>query len=171
MLQSGGQDQKWPTSGLKVLKPSSFFFVLTLVSSAIKADSVLRQQWPRGMYSKVSLATGLDAGEAVLHRGRAQWGRRTCMYCTLHAGGGACHDQRGSTPRKTAKLRLHQNQRATNHQELTIMTYRGPLVQNRKTHTPGWKVKQAESLRRVHTAQSLVLFFLEVLKPSKKFFY
>ena len=81
-----------------------FFFVPTLVSSAIKADSVLRQQWPRGMYSKVSLATGLDAGEAVLHRGRAQWGRRTCMYCTLHAGGGACHDHIGSTPRKTAKL-------------------------------------------------------------------
>ena len=131
-----------------------FFFVPTLVRSAIKADSVLRQQWPRGMYSKVSLATGLDAGEAVLHRGRAQWGRRTCMYCTLHAGGGACHDHRGSTPRKTAKLRLHQNQRATNHQELTIRTYRGPLVQNRKTHTPGWKVKQAESLRRVHTAES-----------------
>ena len=124
------------------------------MSSAIKADSVLRQQWPRGMYSKVSLATGLDAGEAVLHRGRAQRGRRTCMYCTLHAGGGACHDHRGSTPRKTAKLRLHQNQRATNHQELTIRTYRGPLVQNRKTHTPGWKVKQAESLRRVHTAES-----------------
>ena len=124
------------------------------MSSAIKADSVLRQQWPRGMYSKVSLATGLDAGEAVLHRGRAQWGHRTCMYCTLHAGGGACHNHRGSTPRKTAKLRLHQNQRATNHQELTIRTYRGPLVQNRKTHTPGWKVKQAESLRRVHTAES-----------------
>ena len=41
------------------------FFVPTLVSSAIKADSVLRQQRPRGMYSKVSLATGLDAGEAV----------------------------------------------------------------------------------------------------------
>ena len=99
------------------------FFVPTLVSSAIKADSVLRQQWPRGMYSKVSLATGLDAGEAVLHRGRAQWGRRTCMYCTLHASGGACHDHRGSTPIKTTKLRLHQNQRATNHQELTIRTY------------------------------------------------
>ena len=48
------------------------FFVRTLVSSAIKADSVLRQQWPRGMYTLVSLATGLDAGEAVLHRGRAQ---------------------------------------------------------------------------------------------------
>ena len=123
-----------------------FFFVPTLVSSAIKADSVLRQQWPRGMYSKVSLATWLDAGEAVLHRGRAQWGHKTCMYCTLHAGGGACHDHRGSTPRKTAKLRLHQNQRATNHQERTIRTYRGPLVQNRKTHTPGWKVRQAERL-------------------------
>ena len=27
-------------------------------------------------------------------------------------------------------------------------------MQNRKTHTPGWKVKQAESLRRVHTAES-----------------
>ena len=130
------------------------FFVPTLVGSAIKADSVLRQQWPRGMYSKVSLASGLHAGEAVLHRGRAQWGRRTCMYCTLHAGGGACHDHRGSTPRKTAKLRLHQNQRAPNHQELTIRTYRGPLVQNRKTHTLGWKVKPAESLRRVHTAEA-----------------
>ena len=35
-----------------------FFLVPTLVSSAIKADSVLRQQWPRGMCSKVSLATG-----------------------------------------------------------------------------------------------------------------
>ena len=76
------------------------------------------------------------------------------MYCTLHAGGGACHDHRGSTPRKNAKLRLHQNQRATNHQELTIRPYRGPLVQNRKTHTPGWKVKQAKPLRRVHTAES-----------------
>ena len=124
-----------------------FFFVPTLVSSAIKTDTVLRQQWPRRMYSNVSLGTGLDAGEAVLHRGRAQWGRRTCMYCTLHAGGGACHDHRGSTPRKTVKLRLHQNQRATNHQELTIRTYRGPLVQNRKTHTPGWKVK-------LHTEES-----------------
>ena len=85
-------------------KPSvvfgTFFFSLpTLVSSAIKADSVLRQQRPRGMYSKVSLTIGWGAGKAVLHRGRAQWGRRTCMYCTLHAGGGACHDHRGSTPR------------------------------------------------------------------------
>ena len=26
-------------------------------------------------------------------------------------------------------------------------------MQNRKTHTPGWKVKLAESLRRVHTAE------------------
>ena len=56
-----------------------FFFVPTLVSSAFKADGVLRQQWTRGMYSKVGLATGLDAGEAVLHKGRAQWGRTTCM--------------------------------------------------------------------------------------------
>ena len=152
-----GRDEK--DLGVKFAEVSkslscSFFFVPTLVSLAIKADSVLRQQWPRGMYGKVSLATGLDAGEAVLDRGRAQSGRRTCMYCTLHAGGGACHDHRGSTPRKSAKLRLHQNQRATNHQELTIRTYRGPLVQNRKTHTPGWKVKQAESLRPVHTAES-----------------
>ena len=69
-----------------------FFFVPTLVSSAFKADGRLRQQWPRGMYSKVGLATGLDAGEAVLHKGRAQWGRTTCMYCALHAGGGACQD-------------------------------------------------------------------------------
>ena len=34
------------------------------------------------------------------------------------------------------------------------MTYRGALVKNRKTHTSGWKVKQAKSLRRVHTAES-----------------
>ena len=125
------------SAGCQIAILSSFFFVPALVSSAIKANSVLRQQWPRGMYSKVSLATRLDAGEGVLHRGRAQWGRRTCMYCTLHAGGGACHDHRGSTPRKTAKLRLHQNQRATNHQELTIRTYRGPLMQNQKTHRGG----------------------------------
>ena len=84
---------------LKLLVFFSFFFLPTLVSSAIKADSVLRQQRPRGMYSKVSLTNGWDAGKAVLQRGRAQWGRRTCMYCTLHAGGGACHDHRGSTPR------------------------------------------------------------------------
>ena len=122
-----------------LLFSSFFLFVPTPVSSAIKADSVLRLHWPRGLYRKVILATGLDAGEAVLHRGRAQWGRRTCMYCTLHAGGGAYHDHRGSTPGKTAKLRLHQNQRATNHQELRIMTYRGPLVQNRKTHNRGGK--------------------------------
>ena len=77
-----------------------FFFVPTLVSSAIKADIVLRQQWPRGKYSKVILTNGWDAGKAVLHRGRAQWGRMTCMYCTLHASGGACHDHRGSTPGK-----------------------------------------------------------------------
>ena len=43
-----------------------FFFALTLVSSTIKADSVLRQQWPRGMYSKVSLASRLDAGEVCI---------------------------------------------------------------------------------------------------------
>ena len=61
--------------------PQLFFFP-TLVSSAIKADSVLRQQWPRGMYNKVSLTNGWDACKAVLHRGRSQWGRRTCMYCT-----------------------------------------------------------------------------------------
>ena len=86
--------------GWSVGKRLPFFFPLpTLVTSAIKADSVLRQQRPRGMYSKVSLTNGWDAGKAVLHRGRAQWGRRTCMYCTLHAGGGACHDHRGSTPR------------------------------------------------------------------------
>ena len=75
------------------------------------------------------------------------------MYCTLHAGGGACHNHRGSTPRKTAKLGLHQNQTPKNYLELTIRTYRGPIVQNRKTHTPGWKVKRAQSLRRVHTAE------------------
>ena len=160
MLNSGPHRQRREmtvstNNGLHVgAQPAYFFFVPTLVSSAIKADGVLKQQWPRGMYSKVSLATGLDAGEAALQRGRAQWGCRTYMYCTLHAGGGACHDHRGSTPRKTAKLRLHQNPRATNHQELTIRTYKGPLVQNRKTHTPGWKVKQAESLRRVDSAES-----------------
>ena len=42
------------------------FFVPTLVSSAIKVDSVLRQQWPRGMYSKVRLATGLGDQWSVL---------------------------------------------------------------------------------------------------------
>ena len=73
----------------KDVRPGLFFFFFpTLVSSAIKADSVLRQQRPRGMYSKVSLTNGWDAGKAVLHRGRAQWGRRTCMYCKLDAGGG-----------------------------------------------------------------------------------
>ena len=143
-----------------------FLFVPTLLSSVIKADSVLRQQWPRGMYSKVSLATGLDAGEAVLRRGRAHWGCRTCMYCTLHEGGEACHEHRGSTPRKTAKLRLHQNQRANNHQELTITTYRGALLQNRKTHTPGWKVKQAESLKRVHTVESGTAAASEAYLPN-----
>ena len=35
------------------------------------------------MYSKGSLATGLDAGEAFLNKGRAQWGRKTRVYCTL----------------------------------------------------------------------------------------
>ena len=88
------------------------------------------------------------------------------MYCTLHARSGACHDHRGSTPRKTAKLRLHHNQRATNNQELTIRTYKGPLVHNRKTHTPGWKVKQSQSLRRVHTAESGTGASSEAYRPN-----
>ena len=43
------------------------------------------------MYSKGGLATRCDAGHAFLHRGESQ----VCVYCTLHAGGGACHDHEG----------------------------------------------------------------------------
>ena len=97
----GSEQMQVSTHNLHIAHNTSlFFFVLTLVSSAIKADSVLTQQWPRDMYSKVSFTNGWHAGKAVLHRGRAQWGHRRCMHYTLHAGGGACHNRKGSTPRK-----------------------------------------------------------------------
>ena len=51
--------------------PNFFFGILTLKSSAIKANSVHRRLSLEIMYSKGCLATGCDAGKAFLHRGES----------------------------------------------------------------------------------------------------
>ena len=73
-----------------------FFGVRTLKSSAIKANSAHRRLGLEVMYSKGCLATGYDAGKAILHKGESNGGAPLCVlrvYCIFHAGGGACHGQ------------------------------------------------------------------------------
>ena len=60
-----------------------FFLVLTLNSSAIKADSVQRWLGLGSMYSKGCLATRWDAGQAFLHEGESNGG--TYPDCTVHS--------------------------------------------------------------------------------------
>ena len=59
------------------------------------------------------------------------------MCCTLHAGSGACHDHRGSTPRNCGVVIRSKTKIK---EWLTVGNYMEPTVQNRKTHTLGWKV-------------------------------
>ena len=78
-----------------------FFLILTLKSSAIKANSVHRRLGLEIMYSKGCLATGCDAGKAFLHKAESNGGAPVCNVHSMQEVGPATTTKVNTYRRKT----------------------------------------------------------------------